>query len=498
MLRSNPHLIEINTRVFLNYMREKYSSPDMTLSLIPDDEWLKLKHLGFDIVWLMGVWKTSTISADISRDEEFLREFVKKVGSDMSIVSSSPYSIVEYKLDSFFGFEWELKALKEKLNSFGLKLYLDFVSNHMAIDSEFSKECVDCFVCGDKEDYERNKELFCEKKIGDSVYYIAHGRDPNFPAWKDTIQLNYFNPKTREKMISELIKISDLCDGIRCDMVMLSLNDIHQNVWGWVLNKKGYHKPEEEFWQKAISEVKSVNPQFVFMAEVYWGLEWKLQQLGFDYTYDKVFYDRLKNMGAEEVKGHLRAERLYQKKSVRFVDNHDEEPSIVCFNNKKRALSASVMISTVKGLRFYNDMQLKGISLRVPVQISVFDYEKYKDIEIEKFYEKLLKIADHPAFHGGEWELLDVSGINETDKSFRNIIAYKWTQMRTIKIIIINYSNEVSNGKIGVSLKAKGDVVTLYEEFSERFFSLNLSELSDGLKIENMAPYAFYIFDYEF
>jgi hypothetical protein len=299
-------------------------------------------------------------------------------------------------------------------------------------------------------------------------------------------------------MISELIKISDLCDGIRCDMVMLSLNDIHQNVWGWVLNKKGYHKPQEEFWQKAISEVKSINPQFVFMAEVYWGLEWKLQQLGFDYTYDKVFYDRLKNMGADEVKGHLRAERLYQKKSVRFVDNHDEEPSIVCFNNKKRALSASVMISTVKGLRFYNDMQLKGISLRVPVQISVFDYEKYKDIEIEKFYEKLLKIADHPAFHGGEWELLDVSGINETDKSFRNIIAYKWTQMRTIKIIIVNYSNEVSNGKIGVSLKAKGDVVTLYEEFSERFFSLNLSEISDGLKIENMAPYAFYIFDYEF
>mgnify|MGYP000748943660 FL=1 len=81
MTRANPHLIEINTRIFLNFMREKYSSPDMTLSLIPDDEWLKLKHLGFDIIWLMGVWKTSSISADISRDEEFLRDFVKKVRS---------------------------------------------------------------------------------------------------------------------------------------------------------------------------------------------------------------------------------------------------------------------------------------------------------------------------------------------------------------------------------------------------------------------------------
>jgi len=470
----------------------------MTLSLIPDEEWLKLKHLGFDIVWLIGVWKTSAISADISRDEEFLREFVKKVNGDISMISASPYSIVEYKLDSFFGFEWELKSLKEKLNSLGLKLYLDFVSNHMAIDSDLSKDCIDCFVTGEKSDYDKNPELFCEKKIGDQTYYIAHGRDPNFPVWKDTLQLNYFNPKTREKMISELLKIADSCDGVRCDMVMLSLNEIHENIWGWLLNKKGYKRPEEEFWQKAIAEVKNINPQFVFMAEVYWGLEWKLQQLGFDYTYDKVFYDRLRNMGAEEVREHLRAERLYQKKSVRFVDNHDEEPSVVCFNNKKRALTAGVMISTVKGLRFYSDMQLNGIGIKVPVQISVFDYEKYRDIEVEKFYEKLLKIADHPAFHGGEWVLLEAMPVNENDRSFKNIIAYKWTQMRTIKLVVINYSNEISNAKISISLKSKGDVVTLYEEFSERFFSLNASDISEGLKLENISPYHFYIFDYEF
>ncbi len=318
MLRTNPHLIEINARVFLSYMREKYSSPDMTLSLIPDDEWLRFKHLGFDIIWLVGVWKISEISKEISRDEDFLRSFVKKVGEDISIISGSPYSIVEYKLDEFFGFEWELKALKEKLNSFGLKLFLDFVSNHMAIDSKLTEECIDCFVLGDKEDWEKNRELFCERRIGENTYYIAHGRDPNFPVWKDTIQLNYFNPKTREMMIRELEKISDLCDGVRCDMVMLSLNDIHENVWGWVLNKKGYKKPSEEFWQIAISRIKEINPSFIFLAEVYWGLEWKVQQLGFDYTYDKIFYDRLKNLGAEEVKGHLKAEKLYQKKSVRL------------------------------------------------------------------------------------------------------------------------------------------------------------------------------------
>ncbi|MEF3280649.1 MAG: glycosidase [Elusimicrobiota bacterium] len=498
MLRANPHLIEINTRLFLNRMREKYAMPDMTLSLIPDDEWLELKHLGFDIVWLMGIWKKSAISADISRDEEFLRDFAKRIGRDTSIISASPYSIVEYKMDENFGFEWELKALKEKLNSFGMKLYLDFVSNHMGIDSNFSKDCVDCFVLADEEDYIKNKELFCEKQIGGNVYYIAHGKDPNFPPWKDTIQLNYFNPRTREKMISQLLKISEVADGVRCDMVMLALNDVHESVWGWLLSKRGYKKPETEFWQQAINEVKSVNPQFTFIAEVYWGLEWRIQQLGFDYTYDKVFYDRLRNMGAEEIRGHLRAEKLYQKKSVRFIDNHDEEPSITAFKNRRKALSAAVMVSTVKGLRFYNDMQLNGVGMKVPVQIAEFDIEKYKDIGVEKFYEKLLKITDHPAFHGGEWELVEVFPINEYDRSFKNIIAFKWTQMRTIKIVVVNYSDSNSGGKINISLKAKGDTIALYEEFSERFFSYNVNDISSGLKIDNIEPYGFYIFDYEF
>lgn len=498
MLRSNPHLIEINTRLFLDSMRKKYNQPEMTLSLVPDEEWLKLKHLGFDIVWLVGVWEASDLSKKISQDEDFLRDFVKKTGNDISIIGSSVYSIKSYKLDPSFGFEWELKSLKEKLNSFGMKLLLDFVSNHMAIDARFSDECIDCFVIGSKEDYENNKSLFCEKVVGGKVYYIAHGKDPNFPCWKDTIQLNYFNPKTREKMIEELLKISDLCDGVRCDMVMLTLNDVHESIWGWLLYKNGYKKPDTEFWSLAINRVKEINPQFIFVAEVYWGLEWKLQQLGFDYTYDKVFYDRLKHMGPDEIRGHLRAEKLYQKRSVRFIDNHDEEPSIVCFGNKKKALCAGVMVSTVRGMRFFNDMQLKGVNIRIPVQITSFNIDNYRDIEVEKFYEKILKIVDHPAFHGGEWELVDVAPASPYNMTYRNIIAYKWIQMRTLKIVVVNYSNDVSSGRLLISLKGKGNIITIYEEFSERFFSYDEKEVSNGVVINDMPPYSFYIFDHEF
>ena len=70
MLRANPHLIEINARLWLKTLREKYSLKEMTLSSIPEDEWLELRHLGVDIVWLMGVWEPSPEAARIALADE--------------------------------------------------------------------------------------------------------------------------------------------------------------------------------------------------------------------------------------------------------------------------------------------------------------------------------------------------------------------------------------------------------------------------------------------
>ena len=41
------------------------------------------------------------------------------------------------------------------------------------------------------------------------------------------------------------------------------------------------------------------------MAEVYWDLEWTMQQQGFDYAYDKRLYDRLREGHPQAVRGHL-------------------------------------------------------------------------------------------------------------------------------------------------------------------------------------------------
>ena len=61
--------------------------------------------------------------------------------------------------------------------------------------------------------------------------FIACGRDPFFPPWRDVAQLNYFNPATREAMIGVLTTIAQHCDGVRCDMAMLVLNDVFAQTW---------------------------------------------------------------------------------------------------------------------------------------------------------------------------------------------------------------------------------------------------------------------------
>ena len=130
-------------------------------------------------------------------------------------------------------------------------------------------------------------------------------------------------------MLDELRQLSAHADGVRCDMAMLVLSEIFTSTWRGLAasGESGW-----EFW----SDARAALPGFALIAEVYWDLEWRLQQLGFDYTYDKRLYDRLLHDGAEAVRLHLLATDDYQGRSARFVENHDEPPSAVEFGARAR------------------------------------------------------------------------------------------------------------------------------------------------------------------
>ena len=106
---------------------------------------------------------------------------------------------------------------------------------------------------------------------GAGARILAYGRDPNFPGWPDTLQLNYANPALQAAQMEELLAIAGQCDGVRCDMAMLLLPEVFQRTWGLA---------PAPFWPKAIAAVRRDHPGFTFMAEAYWDLEWDLAAAG--------------------------------------------------------------------------------------------------------------------------------------------------------------------------------------------------------------------------
>jgi hypothetical protein len=88
------------------------------------------------------------------------------------------------------------------------------------------------------------------------------------------------------------------------------------------------------------------------MAEVYWDMEWTLQQQGFDYAYDKRLYDRLREGHAVAVREHFYAGLDYQDKLVRFLENHDE-PRIAATLDLKNHEAAAISHFFSPGLDFF-------------------------------------------------------------------------------------------------------------------------------------------------
>ena len=172
-----------------------------------------------------------------------------------------------------------------------MALFLDFVGNHTALDHPWTREHPDFYVQGTHEDFDNDPSLFyrIETPQG-SRYSLAHGKDPYFPPWTDTLQLNHFSLPMRAAQLATLRTIAQHCDGVRCDMAMLHLNDIFEKIWSRFL--KGAAPPATEFW----TEARLAVPNLILLAEVYWGTERRLLDLGFSFVYDKELYDAVRDV----------------------------------------------------------------------------------------------------------------------------------------------------------------------------------------------------------
>jgi hypothetical protein len=141
------------------------------------------------------------------------------------------------------------------------------------------------------------------------------------------------------------------------------------------------------------------------MAEVYWDLEWTLQQQGFDYAYDKRLYDRLREHHARPVREHFHAGLDYQDKLARFLENHDEPRSAATFAPEVHR-AAAVITFLSPGLRFFNQGQFEGRKKRISPHLSRGPDEPI-DQKLSEFYDRLLAVLRQPAFRDGQWQLLE-------------------------------------------------------------------------------------------
>ncbi len=492
MLLNNPKLYEINTRVWIRKFDE--GTQKANLKNIPVEAWSDLKEKGIDVVWLMGVWKSCSESVPDYCFKDYLVKGYQKALRDYceEDVIGSPFAIDEYVVNPALGNFRDLKKVREDLNSKGMKLFLDFIPNHFSANTKLLKKHPEIFLPANKDLYANDKYTYF--KLDGAEKYFCHGRDPFFPPWEDTVQVNYFSKDAFDFMVNTLLNIAEYCDGVRCDMAMLALDNVFYNTWSGILNRLGFQKPQENFWHAAISKVKEKFPDFTFIAEVYWDLEWDLQQLGFDYTYDKKLIDRLAWGDVTEIKLHLLAEEDYQKRSVRFIENHDEERAIMLLG-KPRSLAAAVIISTIQGMHFYYDGQFEGRRTKLPVQLGRQPLEN-NDKPVYDFYMKLLQITKDEIFKTGLWKMLDVLPSWETNLTYKNILAWNWKLGNENRLVVVNYSSVSSQCRIKIDTIGFDETFKLTDLLHDTVYQRSTEDTyHEGLFVD-LKPFQSHIFAY--
>jgi hypothetical protein len=426
-----PSLFQVNTRVFLNQLSADLGRP-ATLDDISDKQLNDWANRGFNLIWFLGVWQTGPAARVVSASKKEWLEEYRRTLSDfrMTDVSGSCFAVQDYRVHNDLGGDEALARLRQRLDDRGLRLILDFVPNHTAPDHSWVTAHPDYYVEGTEEQLSAQHQNYCRV---DGQRILAYGRDPYFDGWPDTLQLNYGSPALQEAMIGELQRIASCCDGVRCDMAMLVLPEVFKRTWGITA---------ESFWPRATQIIHKQFPDFLFLAEVYWDLEWQLQQEGFDYTYDKRLYDRLIERHVRPVREHLMAGMDFQNKLVRFLENHDEPRAATTFPLELHRPAAIITFLT-PGLRFFHQGQFEGRKIRISVHLGRGPAEPLNE-DVAHFYAALLKCLQDPVFREGEWELLQCRSAWEGNWTSDSFVAYLWKLQGNCRLIVVNYSDHAS------------------------------------------------------
>lgn len=410
-------------------LREKYG-PGTNLGNIPDPELTDLKNLGITHIWLMGVWSTGDKSHQMARGLFATQAEELGLNPDRDVIAS-PFSISAYEISPIFGSRQELQFFRQQLHGHHLQLILDAVFNHLGLDHPLVIEHPEYFIA-----VEPNHPAASRMPAGGGKF-IAHGKDPYFAPWQDTYQLDITCGGTREWIREQMLSIARESDGVRCDMAMLLCKEVFNRTWG-----EATREPEAgSFWQALIADIKILHPQFTFIAEVYWNLERQLLTEGFDFVYDKTFYDSVvedRLLPTEALERFVRDE--YAKHALLFVENHDEQRIASRIRNQNQYTVAHLLLLAMPCPVLIHHGEMEGRTVRTPVQYNRWLPEE-RDASLEGIARKLLwELREHKTREGIGRILENQQGNKE------QTFCIQWELSGSVQWIIVNYSNGGGSG----------------------------------------------------
>ena len=247
---------------------------------------------------------------------------------------------------------------------------VDFVPNHTAPDHPWVKEHPEFYVQGSAADLEREPHNYRRVETSSGSLILAYGRDPYFPGWPDTFQLNYRHPGLREAMAQELLKLAEIADGVRCDMAMLILPEIFQRTWGErSLPSRRFPTRGRTFLAGDHRAGQGQEPGLYFYGGSLLGSGVGPScSRALTIAMIRSLYDRLLSRDAAAVRGHLWADLAYQNRLARFLENHDEPRAAHDFPQPVHQAAAVITYFT-PGLRFFHEGQLEGRRVKVSMHL---------------------------------------------------------------------------------------------------------------------------------
>ena len=482
--RRFPVLFQLNARTFVRSL-----GADATLDAVDDEVLDRLLPRGVDWLYLLGVWQTGAASAEVSRTEPAIRAECLATLPDVTDtdICGSCFAVTGYRVHDRLGGDAALARLRARLAGRDVALMLDFVPNHTALDHPWVALHPERFVAGTEADLAASPANWTRLTTGGTERIVAHGRDPYFPGWTDTLQLDYSSPALQAAMREQLLVAASHADGLRCDMAMLLLPDVFERTWG---------RPADPFWPGAIDEVRSHHPGFTFLAEVYWGREPDLRAQGFDLTYDKALYDRLVG-DPRGVTDLLRGDPVVQAGAARFLENHDEPRAAAVFGTGDRHRAAAVTTHLVPGLRFLQHGQREGWTVHVPMHLCRAPVEP-DEPELAAFYDALFTVLGDPLLHEGEWGLFAPTEAWAGNPSHHDLLAFGWSEAATDTLgwlAAVNLSDHWAQAYVPLPRpELRGASVLLDDRLGPARYARSGDDLCDRGLYLDVGPWAHHVF----